>query len=151
MLGQFLQQVGRGFQRRFFALQTGYFERVGRPIEFAEIFEFHQLGQHVAPLLQVALLGLQCSNLATHFTQPGFQHPGFCFQRFDLGLVAPAQHIVAAVVQAVAVVFLMALATGLDLAVWRDGFGLGAKLLLGDAAGNVKAARYLGIQPGVER
>jgi len=65
--------------------------------------------------------------------------------------VAPAEHVAAAIVDAAAVVLLVAPARVLDLPVARDGARLAAELLPGVAAGDVEALAQLQFQPLVMR
>ena len=72
------------------------------------------------------------------------------FEGGDLGRVGPAEHVAAAVVDAVAVVLLVALARRLDLAGPGDGAGLAPELLGRRAAGDVETAGKLVLEPLVE-
>ena len=149
--GQGLQQVGRAFQPVLLVLQRGHFARAALPVEFGEVAVLLELVQGLQTIARGLLLLLQRRDALAGFSQARLQHPRLGFERRDLGFVAPAQHVTAAVVDAVAIVFFVPLAGGLDLPGAGDGAGFAAELVLAGAAGHVEAVRQLALEPGVER
>jgi hypothetical protein len=72
-------------------------------------------------------------------------------QRTQLVGIAPAEHVAAAIIDAAAVILLVAPARVLDLPCARDGAGLATELLAAVAAGHVEALAKLLFQPLVVR
>ena len=120
------------------------------PIEFLEASNTASSASLRIALLRRVPLPLQPVDAIHQRRAPGLHAMLFQFQRGDLLLVAPAEHESRAVVDAVAVVLLVALAAPLDLARARDGHGFAAELIERLAAGVVEARRQFGVQPVVE-
>ena len=121
------------------------------PVELVEGGEFFQPGEGVEAAGEGAALGLDAADLAADFAESGFELAALRFEGLDLGGVAPAQHVAAAVGDGVAVVLLVAAAGVLDLAGAGDRTRLAAELLLGGAAGDVEAVGELALEPVVVR
>lgn len=98
------------------------------PIEFFEQGEFFQPGERIEPGLQPVALLLDSADLAGDLLQTAFEPAAPGLQRGDLGAVAPAEHITAAIVDAVAIVLLVPAGRVLDLAGAGDGARLASEL-----------------------
>ena len=148
---QLPEHVGRRFEAAPFIVEPGDLGRERRPVELAEIGQFGELRQGVEPLADASLLGLHRADAAAEVAEPHLEPARVGFEGGDLGRVGPAEHVAAAVVDAVAVVLLVALARRLDLAGPGDGAGLAPELLGRRAARHVETAGQLVLQPVVER
>jgi len=138
-------------QGRFLLLQDDDFGCQRGPVEFREIGMDIELGQRVRARLEARQFGPDAGDQAADIAQRLFELPRLRFQRGDLGDVGPPEHIAAAIVQVMTVVFFMPLTPRLDLPIARDGMGLPAELLLGSAAGDVEAVGNLAFEPVIER
>ena len=87
------------------------------------------------------------TDLTANIAQPCFKLVALGVQCLNLGAVAPAQYITAAVIDAVSVVFFVAAARVFDLACARDGTHLAAELFLRGAAGDVETMAEFALQP----
>ena len=141
------KKVRGSFQLALFLLQSSDLHRRGLPVDLPEIPVFFELGEGIQARLESFLLLLHDGDLRADLTQVLLQPPGLLLEGGDLGGVAPAEYVAAAIVDPVAVVLFVALARGLDLAGGSDGPGLAAKLLLVDTAGHVEAVGDLPLQP----
>ena len=121
------------------------------PIQFIESGELFQAGQGVETAGKRVALLLDCTDLPGGIAQTSFQLLAPGFQYGDLGVVAPAQYVAAAVIDAVAIVLLVAAAGLLDLADMGDRARLAAELFLGGAAGDVETMGEFALQPIVVR
>ena len=128
-----------------------YFNGQAGPVQLAVVAEIHQPGQVLQALGKRLLCGLQAGNLHAQVGQLRFTQLEFAAKCGDFSGIGPAQHVTAAVVKPVAVVFFVAFTSGLDLPGARDGFFFTPKLLLCRAAGDVKPLADLGVQPFVKR
>ena len=147
---QLPEKVGSRFEAAPFIVEPGDLGRERRPVELAEISVLGELRQGVEPFAHASLLLLHCDDATPEVAEPCLEPARVGFQGGDLGRVGPAEHVAAAVVDAVAVVLLVALARRLDLAGPGDGAGLAPELLSRRAARDVEAAGELLLQPLVE-
>src|SRR5215831_14548278 len=72
-------------------------------------------------------------------------------QRGNLGSVGPSKHVARAVIEPVAVILLVALTAGLDLARPRQSLVFAPKTVDRFAAGIVKTTGQISVKPGVKR
>ena len=151
LLAQLAHQVGGGFQRFTFKLQFVDFNSQTGPVQLVVITEIHQPDHILKALSKGFLRGLQTGNLRAQIGQLRFTQLEFAGQRGNLAGVGPAQHVTAAVIEPVAVVFFMAFTGSLDLPGTGDGFFFTLKLHLCAAAGDVKTLADLSVQPFVKR
>ena len=147
--GQQAQQIGRIFDLLQFVAKPLNLQRGAFPVQFRIVTKLHNFVQCAQAVLQRCALMSQLGQVYFNAANLVFQHAAFGFKRGAFCGIAPAQHIAAAVVQAVAVVFFVAL-PAFDLASLGDGFGFPAKLRFAVAASEVKAAMQFGLQPVVE-
>jgi len=148
---QLLEDIGRRLQPAALIDQLRNLGRHAGPIQFIEGGELFQAGQRIEVARKSVALLLNGTDLAANFTQPCFKLVALGRQCRDLGAVAPAQHIAAAVIDTVAVVFFVAAARVLDLAGAGDRARLAAELFLGGAAGHVETMDEFALQPIVLR
>ncbi len=149
---QLLQGVGCGFEPRPLLGERGHFARQAHPVDVGKARELLQLAECIQPASQFFARLLQCGDALPQRGELLLQALALVAQGAQLVGVAPAQHVAAAVVDAAAVVLLVAARWVFDLAGARDGAGLAPELLIGVAAGHVKAVAQLLLQPlGVRR
>jgi hypothetical protein len=151
LLAELPEQVGRGFEAALLFLQPRHLGRQRLPVELVEVGVLVEFRQRRQARLERVLFLLDPADAAAQLGQPHFERPRLGFERGDLGGVGPAEHVAAAVVEAVAVVLFVPLAGGLDLAGAGDRAQLAAELLLRGAAGDVEAVRQLALEPVVVR
>src|SRR5690606_28178714 len=92
---------------------------------------------------------LRVGNALADFPQVSLEMLAFVAQGLQLIGVAPSQHVAATVIDAAAIVFLVASAGVFDLAGAGDGARLSAELLGVVAASQVEATAELSFQPVV--
>src|SRR5690606_2491067 len=136
------QYVGGGFKFALFVLQASNIKCQRLPIEFTKVTILVQLAQGSQLLLQRSLFLLQQSNTATQLRNLRLQGPRLVLQRGNLGFIAPAEHVTAAVIDAMAIILFVPLPRRLDLPVTSDGPGFATELFLISAAGHIKAVTY---------
>ena len=144
---ELLEHVRGRLQPFALVYQLGNFGGQAGPIELVESGEFFKPGEGIQTAGERCAFGLNGRNLAAHFSEPRFKLLALGLQGCNFGAVAPAQHVAAAVLNAVAVVFFMPATGVFDLAGRGDGARLTAKLLLRGAARDVEPDAEFAFQP----
>src|SRR5690606_27735105 len=129
LAAELLEEVRGGFERAAFVFQRGDLAGDAVPVELVEGGEFFQPGEGVEAAGEGAALGVDATDAAAELAEAGLELAALGFEGLDLGGVAPAQHVAAAVGDGVAVVLLVAAAGVLDLAGAGDRARLAAELL----------------------
>ena len=148
---QLLQGVGCGFQPRALLGECGNLAGRAHPVDVRKARELFQLAECIQPAPQFLARLLDLADALPQRGQPCLQMLPLVTQSAQLVGIAPAEHVAAAIVDAAAVVLLVAPARVLDLTGARDGARLAAELLAGVAAGDVEALAKLLFQPLVVR
>ncbi len=146
-----LQHVGCGLERALLVTQTLDLGGDGWPVELGEIAVLLHAAQRLHSIARRLLLRVQCRDASTGVAQPRLERERLGQQSLDLGLVAPAEHVATALVDAMSIVFLVAFTRRLDQPGARDRARLAPELLDAAAARDVEAMRELPFEPGVER
>ena len=147
---QLCEHVRRRGEPSLFIAKPCNLGRKRPPVDLAELGVLLQPGEALEPLPNPSLLALHSGHPASQVAELRLDAPRSRFQGVDLGRVGPAEHVTAAIVDAVPVVLFVSLAGGLDLAGPGNGVGFTPKLLLILAARHVEALRELALQPLVE-
>ena len=123
----------------------------GRPVDVGELAGLVQAGQHLAAVDRGVAGLLVLSLLTGERGELGGQRFGLPEQGFELALVGPPEHVVAAVVDAVRVVLLVPAAAALELTGLGDRPGLAPELGHRLDALEVGPPGQLAFQPRGER
>ncbi len=145
------QRVARRLQPRMLVAQPRHGGGAGAPVDGGPVAEGRERGQRLELAPQRSDLALGLGDDGPGVGDLALEGAALRLQCGELGLVAPAEHVAAAVVQAVAVVLLVALARRLDLAGAGERARLAPELFGAVATGQVEALRELALEPVVQR
>lgn len=149
LLLQGVQDVRCGLELRVFLGECGNLADQAHPVDVRKVRVFPQLVECIQPFLLFLAFPLNGAEVLSQHAHAVFQVLPLRVQGVQLVGIAPAEDVAAAVVNAMAVVLLMAATGVFDLAGLRDGADLTMELFHGVTADDVAAPLKFLLQPRV--
>ena len=144
------QQVGLCLESGAFAVQIVDLRCQRPPVHLAKSVDCAEQAEVPDAVHERALLLLERREAVGEPLDPRLEVVRLLFEDSDLGVVRPAEHVTRAIVDPVAVVLLVPLASALGLTRPRDGARFPTQLFQRLAAGVVEAAGELRLEPAPE-
>ena len=148
---QLFEHIRCGLQPVAFIHQLCNFGGNAGPILLVERRKLFETGQRIKTAGELITLFLDNIDFTANLAEPRFQLAALGLQCRDLGAIAPAQYIAAAIINTVTVILFVSATRVFDLARAGDGAGLATELLLRAATRDVKPMGQFAFQPIVVR